>query len=274
MKIRKELLVAGGIFFLTIAMAVGCAKKEKSPAEEKQEEKKDEEPKEEILKIIGEEKEGENVYKLVVENKTGRDILGVSIKDSSQEEFPNNLINANDKFSKDERRYLFYEAPEASDEQAESESIDLEEGSDALEDTDEKILEVQYDVQLTFDDGSIYVLNAFPFGDIEEGMFCFEDEVAFIKYVSLENKGEVSTKEAELNIKAEAEAAAQAAAEAEAKAAAEAEAAAKAEAEAKAKAEAEAAAAAQRQQQQQSKPAVSNSNNDSQGCVGDDAAFW
>ena len=144
----------------------------------------------------------------------------------------------------------------------------------------EKLLTPGYHIQITMADGTNYVLNNFPFGDIEEGEICLEDGVAFVKYKSVSSGEDVSTKEAELTIKANNEAAAAAAAQAaaEAQAQAEAEAAAQAEAEARAQAEAEeaarreaeAAAAAQaaaeeaarqqqQQQQQQDTPADSGS---------------
>ena len=109
----------------------------------------------------------------------------------------------------------------------------------------EKLLTPGYHIQITMADGTNYVLNNFPFGDIEEGEICLEDGVAFVKYKSVSSGEDVSTKEAELTIKANNEAAAAAQAAAEAQAQAEAEAAAQAEAEARAQAEAEARAQAE-----------------------------
>lgn len=242
----------------------GCGEQEPTVQEDKVEEKKEETKEEEKLKTIGMEAEGENIYKVILENNTGKEIIGVAIKDSSMDAYPENMLAENDKYIKEEKRIVFYDAT-AAKEAAENQQIDSE----------SPILDPQFDIQLTFDDQTVLVLNAFPFDDMEEGKICLEDGVAFIEYQSVADKQKVSTKEAELNRKAEAEAAAaakaQAEAEAAAKAQAEAQAQAEAEAAAQAQAEAEAAAA---QRQQQSSPASSNSDNNSQGCVGNDADFW
>ena len=128
---------------------------------------------------------------------------------------------------------------------------------------------------MVFDDQSTLVLNAFPFTDIKEGEICLEDAVAFVKYKSVATKEEISTKDAELNIRAQAEAAAEEArkqAEEEARKQAEEEARRQAEEarrqaeEARRQAEEEArrqAEEAKRQQQQ------SSGGNTQEGCVGD-----
>lgn len=210
---------------------------------------------EEEVKTIGTADETDGTYKVRLLNNTGSDISGVSIKLIDETEFPENMMEENDVFTAGEERDLYYrpetdEAETAADESAQSEAS--QDGSEAL-------LDPGYDIQLTFADGRSFILNAFPFEDIEEGELCLEDDVAFITYTSTSTNQEISTKEAQLAIKAaaesqaaaEAEAAAQAeseaqaAAESEAQAAAEAESRAQAEAEAQAAAEAEAAARAQ-----------------------------
>lgn len=221
--------VLGLAAIMSVSMFVcGCAKKEE-PVKKAAPEKK-----EEVLKVIGRESEGEYVYKITLTNKTAKNIVGVSIKDSSLEAYPENMLSEGDVFSADEKRNLYYDAEAA------------------MKAADDKLLTPQIDVQITFEDQTVCVLTAFPFDDLKAGEIHFEDEVAFLQYKSLASKENVSTKEAELAVKAAKE---QAEAEAEAAAKAQAEAEAKAQAEAEAKAQAEAEAQRQREQQKaQPKP--------------------
>ena len=265
---KKRAVMALGMAVLVFGSLLfgGCTKADK-PAEKESAVKKEEkqEVQEEVLPLIGTEAEGEGIYKVVLENKTGKDIVGVSVKDSSMTDYPENMLAEGEIFTVGERRYLYYDSTAA----GQTEEAQPEEGA-----ADEKLLEAQMDVQLTFADATMLVLAAFPFGDIEEGEICLEDEVAFLQYKSLSTEEQLSTKEAELAIKA---AAAEAAAEAqrqaeEAAAAAEAQRQAEAAAAAEAQRQAEAAAAQkQQQQQQQQQQQASDSSND--GCVNDGLVY-
>ena len=166
------------------------------------------------------------------------------------------MLETEDVFADQEKRNLYYDSTSAK-EMGEDQAVETEE--------DAKVLQPQIDIQLTFDDQSVLVLSAFPFGDVEEAQIYLEDEVAFIQYESLASNEMISTKEAELTIKAEA--AAQA--EAEAAAAAQAQAEAEAAAAAQAQAEAEAAAAAQAQAEAARQQAAQQQapSNQSDGCV-------
>ncbi len=267
---KKKNIITVLAIILCMSLFAGCSKKEES---EKKKELAEE------LKTIGSEVEGENVYKVALENKTGKDIISVSVKDSSMTEYPANMLAPDDAFVKDEKRNLFYDSTSA-----------IEAAKAAQTDAAKAILDPQYDIQLVFDDQSTLVLNAFPFTDIKEGEICLEDAVAFVKYKSVATKEEISTKDAELNIRAQAEAAAEEAKrqEEEARKQAEEEARKQAEEEARKQAEEEArrqaeearrqaeearrqaeeearrqAEEAKRQQQQ------SSGGNTQEGCVGD-----
>ena len=229
---KKKNIITVLAIILCMSLFAGCSKKEES---EKKKELAEE------LKTIGSEVEGENVYKVALENKTGKDIISVSVKDSSMTEYPANMLAPDDAFVKDEKRNLFYDSTSA-----------IEAAKAAQTDAAKAILDPQYDIQLVFDDQSTLVLNAFPFTDIKEGEICLEDAVAFVKYKSVATKEEISTKDAESNIRAQAEAAAE-----EARRQAE-EARRQAEEEARRQAE-----EAKRQQQQ------SSGGNTQEGCVGD-----
>ena len=242
----------------------GCAGNEETNSEKEATVTEEATPTEAPLKAIGTESETQTVYKVKLTNSTGADISAVAVKEMSQEAFPANMMAEGDAFVGGEQRMLYFDSASVPTQ------APAQEG--------EKLLTPGYHIQITMADGTNYVLNNFPFGDIEEGEICLEDGVAFVKYKSVSSGEDVSTKEAELTIKANNEAAAAAAAQAaaEAQAQAEAEAAAQAEAEARAQAEAEEAArreaeaaaaaqaaaeeaARQQQQQQQDTPADSGS---------------
>lgn len=184
------------IFILTLIITVlfsgmfyGCAQKQEKANEKVK--------KEEKIETIG------TVFQVVLENKTGKDITGISVKDSSMETYPDNMLAVGDVFAKDQKRKLFYNATSA------------EAAAEAQQKEGEPILTPQYDIQLTFDDGTVFVLSAFPFSDIAKGSLCFEEGVAFVEYTSVDTKEAVSTKEAELMIKEEVEAKAEAKAQSE-----------------------------------------------------------
>lgn len=140
------------------------------------------------LEIIGTKSDKTTVYKVILENGTKQDITALTVKDSSMEEFPESLLGEKDVFAAGEKRVLYYDTAKV---------VEAAETGDQ----DEKLLEPQYDIQIVLKDGSVLVLHAFPFGDLEEGTIKFEEEVAYLAYTSVESKKPVETKEAELSIK-------------------------------------------------------------------------
>lgn len=154
---------------------------------------------EEKLAVIGTESSKETVLKVVLENGTKQDITAVAVKDSSLEEFPESMLKDKDVFAADEKRELYYDSESA-----------VKAAEEAQQGDSDKLLEPQYDVQITLKDGTVLVLHAFPFGDMEEGVIKVEEEVAYLEYTSVGSKQKVSTKDAELAVKEAAEAQAQA----------------------------------------------------------------
>lgn len=200
------------------------------------------------------------IYEATLENATGRDITGLQTRDSASEGFSENKLLGGDIFAKEEKRHLICDVTKAV--------------TDAEADA-------QCDICLTFEGGQQMVLTDVPFSDMDECRLCLEDDVAFLTYVSLETKEEVSTKDTELKLKAEAE---KRAAE-EAKKKAEEEAKKKAEEEARKKAAAEAAAAraqreaaaqaarqraAAKQTTSRSKSSGGSKPKNADGCIGND----
>ena len=143
-------------------------------------------------KLIG--TESEDGWKLTVRNRMESDILGVSVKPSKAEEFPENFLKDNDTFPADELRWLCY-TPQDDEEQ----------------DDPEKPL---YDVRITLADDVVYVLHKLSvkeLSEIEEIEICLseEDGVAYLKYLD-ENGEEKTTRDDEIAIKQAEEAAAEA----------------------------------------------------------------
>lgn len=223
---------------------------------------------EESLKTIGIKTEDEVAFAVHLTNATDKSIIGVSVKESSQDSFPENMLSDSDAFVSEEERILYYDPSDAIEE------------NENTGDVDESALTPEYTVQLTFEDGTTAELHQFPFTDMESGQVKLEDSVVFLVYTSLESKTEVNTKEAELMLAQEAaaeEEAAQQAAVAEEEAAQ--QAAAEKEAAQQAAAEEEAAqqaAAEEDANTYEAAPAETpQENNDpNDGCLGDEGLFY
>lgn len=205
MKVKnKKILMIAAVAVLALATVAGCGKKEA-------EEKAPKVEKEEVVELNTIGTKADDAFMVKLTNATGQDITAVSIKSSSDEAYPENMMEASDKFVKDETREVYYKPSEA------TKSTVTEDG---------KEVPPEYLMQITLEDGKTYELHAFPFEDMEEGKIELEGEFAYLTYTSTSTKEDVNTLDAEKAVKAAADAKA------------------KAEAEAKAKAEAEAAAAA------------------------------
>ena len=238
---KRKVLIALCVCMVGVAgMTSGCGdKKEETPVVEE---------KEPELKTIGQ--EDKEAFKVEIKNATGKNIKGITIKQTDEESYPENMLEDGDVFTDQESRNLYYKVPEQSTEVSEESAEDTAVESEG---TQEKELEQGYDIQLTFEDDSTAELHAFPFEDIEKGEICYEDDVAYLTYTSVASKEELNTKEAELAVKAAAE---QKAAE---------EAAAQAAAEQKAAEEAAAAAAAQKSRSSSSNSYSSNNSSNESG---------
>ena len=172
-KVGLALLVAA----LAVSSVTACGKKktEEPKKVEKTEEKKEE------YKAIGDDSV-KDAYKVQIKNSLGQDVTGVSVKASTEEAYPENMLKDSDTFKKDETRNLFYKP---SEEAAEVQATE-----------DGKELPTEYSVQLTLADGSTVELHAFPFEDMKEGEVKTKDGIAYLEYKS--NDGEdVNTYDAE-----------------------------------------------------------------------------
>ena len=237
---KRKVLIALCFCMIGVAgMTSGCGdKKEETPVVEE---------KEPELKTIGQ--EDKEAFKVEIKNATGKNIKGITIKQTDEESYPENMLEDGDVFTDQESRNLYYKVPEQSTEVLEESAEDTAVESEG---TQEKELEQGYDIQLTFEDDSTAELHAFPFEDIEKGEICYEDDVAYLTYTSVASKEELNTKEAELAVKVAEQKAAE-------------EAAAQAAAEQKAAEEAAAAAAAQKSRSSSSNSYSSNNSSNESG---------
>lgn len=83
-------------------MSVICLDVERNRTGKEKTKVEKQEKKEEELKAIGTEQEGDNIYKIKLENKTGKNITAFTIKDSTIDAYPDNML--------EEKRYLYYDA--------------------------------------------------------------------------------------------------------------------------------------------------------------------
>lgn len=136
----------------------------------------------EELKLIGKKASGSDVFTLDLENKTGKDITGFTVKAATEEEYPDNMLEEKDTFTKNEKRKLYYVPKKV---------------SDVVYDDSDKIANLQYTVKLVFADKEEAVLHNFPFDDLDSAEIHNEDGITFIKYTSKLTKEKVDTKNAE-----------------------------------------------------------------------------
>ena len=205
---KKKLISVLLVGVLAVSMSAGCGQKEDAKKDTKvSSEKKEKKEKKPEYKTIGT-KEDE-AYEVQLTNSTGQDITFVSFKSSSEENYPDTMLDEGD-----------------------------------TETEDGKELPAEYTMKITLADNTELELHAFPFDDMKNGEIKVQDGIAYLTYEK--DGSEVSTLESEKAVKEQKEAEEKAKAEAAAQAEAEAAAAAKAQAEAEAAAQAQKAAEAQK----------------------------
>ena len=190
----------------------GCGKSETDDAKTQKSEAKEEDEWEETpvapiekedLKKIGVPLKGTVEIKL--ENNTGKSITGFAVKKSENSEFGENLLEDEDVYVKGEKRYFYYDYKQENSEE-ETERISADYDGNTEEETDESVPE--YDIQITYLNGTTAVLHDFPFDDMKEGTLELEDEITYLTYTSIKTKKEVETKDEERGIKTKEETAA------------------------------------------------------------------
>lgn len=220
---------------------------------------------------IGTESDSDLCQKIYVTNKTGKNITGFAIREDSSASYGENMMQDSDVFKNDENRKVYYE------EDASTAGV----SSTADSSLAGALVNVAYDLQLTYEDGTTEEIMNFPIGNAEEVVLniATADEGGFVylTYTDI-NGSSVSTLDSEkadydaaVQAAASAAAAQQAAEEAAAQQAAEEAAAQQAAEEAAAQQAAEEAAAAQAAAEaaaaQQAQSDSSTSSNADSGCL-------
>ena len=213
-KIIGTVLTLAMLMSMTAGTAALAAEEEEPApeAEEVQAPEADEIEEEEEPISIGEEEEGG--YHIQFINSTGLDIVGISIKTEEDEQFPENMMEEDAVFQAGKTAFLNYGSAEmfgiALAEDLPEEKLQEEEEveSEELPELENFVIR---QIQLTFADGTVCVLHAFPFADVAlaEIFMTEEENIAFVAYVSLSTEESVVTGEAEIAIRAEEEAAAE-----------------------------------------------------------------
>ena len=176
----------------------GCGKSETDDAKTQKSEAKEEDEWEETpvapiekedLKKIGVPLKGTVEIKL--ENNTGKSITGFAVKKSENSEFGENLLEDEDVYVKGEKRYFYYDYKQENSEE-ETETISADYDGNTEEETDESVPE--YDIQITYLNGTTAVLHDFPFDDMKEGTLELEDEITYLTYTRRKKKSIQKTK--------------------------------------------------------------------------------
>lgn len=157
------------------------------------------------LPAIGKVQSGKYVYTINTTNNTGKTITGFTIKDSSMESYPENMIGTKKTFTNGQKRRLYYNAKSAIQKSSKKSTEELN---------------ASFSIQLTFDDNSTAELHNVPFDDIKRMEIDYDQNqsLAYLVYVSKGTKEKVNTLNDEIKIKQDAEAAAAAQAQQQAEA--------------------------------------------------------
>ena len=138
----------------------------------------------EEVKTIG--KKADGAYAPELTNNTGKDIIAFTVKSDDEDDYPENMLEKDDTFKKDEKRVLYYTAPDAA--------------ANALPENNTPVLSTAYTVKLTFSDNTTAELHQFPFDTMDKASIDCEDDIVFISYESKVTKEKTSTKESEAMI--------------------------------------------------------------------------
>ena len=174
---------------LAVALLAACGKSE-TPAPAAEETAAPEEtapatPIPEAYAVIGTEVESEYSFAVRLTNRTGADITGVSVKHEGQESYPANMLPEGETYASGETRLLWYDATEAF------------QAMNASTPANAPMATPEFTVQLTYADGTVQELHAFPFGDAAEGEIFRNGELAYLTYTSVSTQETVSTQGAE-----------------------------------------------------------------------------
>lgn len=132
------------------------------------------------LLTIGKKAKGKYVLRIRVKNQTGRRIKKITIVPAGinpEKNKQKSLLSEGDIFTNNENRILYYNV--------------------AKNKFDGRIAD-SFHIRLVFEDDTGWTLTDIPLQDVKEAVFCSEEDICYIEYVSKESGELVSTKEYEL----------------------------------------------------------------------------
>ncbi|MBP3913016.1 MAG: hypothetical protein J6D14_01240 [Lachnospiraceae bacterium] len=137
------------------------------------------------LKLIGEKVEGKNVIRKKITNATGVDITGFFFRDQWMEDWPDNMLSSDDVWKDMETRYLYYDPTET-----------LERAKDYGEAAKLRML-------VLFGEDGDGILRYLPLEDMSDIQLMRDDDVFYLKYVSIKDMSEKSTERLEKGLEEE-----------------------------------------------------------------------
>ncbi|MCC6095604.1 MAG: hypothetical protein LIV24_11390, partial [Eubacterium sp.] len=144
-------------------------------------------------KILGKKASGNNIVKIQLTNSTGKAITGVALKYAQEEKYGDNFLPANETFKPDEVRTLYYDETDALN------ASNTQSSSTAQSSSDSPVVNPDYSMQFSFEDGSQMELHSVPLDDISTAALKLsaDNTYMFLSYVSKTTKAETSTEETE-----------------------------------------------------------------------------
>lgn len=165
---------------LTLAMGIiGCGSRKQEPAaeEQKQEETAPEE------KTLGQKADGEDIIHFELENASGKDIKSFMARNTADGDFSTNELADGDLYKNGEKRQIYLKKSESTNNQ------------------DEREMNPEYEIKVTFTDDSSNVLHQVALDDIKDGRLMLEGDLSYLIYTSKQSAEQVVTKEAEQKIR-------------------------------------------------------------------------
>ncbi len=177
MKLKKLTLFALTAALCTGLFAAGCGttsevvqeepveteeddEEEEALPEEEDEPEKDQE---DVLQVVG---DPSSSTEILMTNEMGKDITGLAVKETDEEEYPENMMEANQFIADGETVEFFCGTVDPEDEESSEGTADCS-------------------LQVTTDDGNTYELSGFNIDDMSEVALCLKDGVAYLKYLSI-----------------------------------------------------------------------------------------
>ena len=130
--------------------------------------------------VIGGDVQTDSTLTALLTNETGKEITGFAVKESSETEYPDNMIPEGKNFGAGQACTLCY-TPEHAVVSASAQG---------------NAVEPQYDAMITFADQTSMEWLGIPFGDMQEGKLCLAEDVLYVTYISAATNEEINTLEA------------------------------------------------------------------------------